>query len=161
MKRITIKEVIEIAIRAEELGINFYSGLARKFTKRPDIKEMFELLAKDEVEHKRNFSGLASTLADGDVELNEDDMIYLKGVDISKHFNQMDSLDDNLNPVEVMNIVLEFEKESVLYYNHIRDMVGANDTIDSIIDKEKEHVRKVMQYLITDSKFRGLEDSWD
>jgi hypothetical protein len=42
----------------------------------------------------------------------------------------------------------------------MREVLGASDTLDDVIEAEKVHLTKVMQYILTDSKFRGLADKW-
>ena len=42
----------------------------------------------------------------------------------------------------------------------MKEVLGESDTLDGVIKAEKAHLTKVMQYIITDSKFRGLADEW-
>ncbi|MHC4225652.1 MAG: ferritin family protein, partial [Planctomycetota bacterium] len=48
----TPRQAIEFAVKTEELGQKFYQQLARKFSDQAELKEMFELLAKDEIMHE-------------------------------------------------------------------------------------------------------------
>ena len=59
-----------------------------------------------------------------------------------------------------MGVAFELEKATLGFYSAMRDVLGANDTLDSVIEAEKAHLNKVMQYIVTDSKFRGLADKW-
>lgn len=157
---ITMKGAFETAIRAEELGITFYSELARRFSKKPELKELFEILAKDEVEHKRQFTELLNNYGDQIFNANEMDGEFLKGVDISKFFPGMETVDDNIKPAAVLARAYAFEKESVLFYLGIRDVMGNSEQIEKIIKIEKEHVVKLMKYVLEEGKFRGISDSW-
>lgn len=160
MQEITLKSIIETAIRAEELGINYYSELAKRFHKNAEIKEMFELLAKDEVLHKKQFNDLLSNLNDFNVAITELDKSFMSGVDISKFFKGMESVDNNAKPEEVLKNAFEFEKESVLFYSGLRDIIGENKELDEIIKLEKQHMTSLLKYIIDDAEFRGIQDSW-
>ena len=160
MEEITLKKTIETAIKAEELGISFYSELSKLFGKDTELKEMFELLAKDEVEHKRQFTELLKSVADEDVQINDVDKEFMQGIDISKYFEFMESVDTNVKPSAVLMRAYAFEKESVLYYSGIRDIIGSSLQLDAIIQLEKMHMIRIMKYIVSDSKFRGISDEW-
>ena len=49
----TLKYAIGMAVKAEELGINFYSKLANRFPNNENITEVFNILARDEIVHKK------------------------------------------------------------------------------------------------------------
>ncbi len=160
MTEVTIQDLIKTAIRAEELGINFYSELSKRFYKFEELKQTLELLAKDEVEHKRQFTELLSDVGEDKYEISEEDRDFLKGVDISKFFEGMETIGANVKPISILTKAYAFEKESVLYYIGIRDVVGKNPKLDQIIKIEKSHVTKLMKYILDESKFRGLSDEW-
>lgn len=160
MQEISIKKAIETAIRAEELGIGYYSELAKQYSKQPEIKKMFELLAKDEVDHKRQFTEMMKDVQDKQVVISDLDEAFFRSVDISRFFSDMESVDTSIDPLDVLRRALQFEKESVLFYQQIRDLIGPDDTMDRIIAVEKKHVSQIMKYMLTDSRFRGVEDKW-
>lgn len=157
MSTLSVQSAIQRAVKAEELGVKHYSELARKYSDNFELKEAFELLAKDEAEHKKSFMELAESYG-GFTNASEEALEYLQIMDISKHF---ENLDTTAPLLEVMRRALSFEKDSVLFYDALRDAVGKNDALDSIIDFEKGHVRKLMQYILMESKFRGIKDHWE
>jgi|GEM_PF-2673583 len=160
MAAFSLKQAIQTAIDAEEHGVKFYSEMAKNFSGDEKLKITFETLAKDEVEHKKQFASLLESCRDIHSDLNEDNIIYLKSCDVSKYFSAMADISQNYSPEEVLKQAFQFEKESVLYYSGIGSIIGKNDKLDSIIDKEKSHMTRIMKYIITDSKFRGTEDKW-
>lgn len=160
MNTITVQSIIETAIRAEELGISFYSELAKKVAKNEELKAILELLAKDEVEHKRQFTNLLKEVEQQSFELSDADKDYMQGVDVSKFFDSMETIDPNANPQTVLAKAYAFEKESVLFYIGLRDIIGSNTQLDQIIKYEKSHMTKLMKYVFEDSKFRGIVDQW-
>jgi hypothetical protein len=40
----------------------------------------------------------------------------------------------------------------------MEDILGKDDTLATIIEAEKKHLAKVMEYMITGAKMRGLAD---
>lgn len=157
MSEFTIQEAIQRAIRAEEIGAKRYSELARNFSENEELKNAMELLAKDEAEHKKAFIELAAQFG-GYTHASAEALEYLKYVDISKHF---EDIEEDATLIEVLRRALSFEKDSVLFYDALRDAVGKSEALDSIIDYEKGHVRKLMQYIIMEAQFRGLKDNWE
>ena len=160
MAEITVQQVIQTAIRAEELGINYYSELAKRFSKYEDLRHILEQLAKDEVEHKRQFSEMLRNVGNDKFDIKEEDAEFMRGVDISKFFDGMETVGANVKPIAVLARAYAFEKESVLFYLGLRDIMGKNAQLDEIIRIEKSHVTKLMQYVLEDSNFRGISDEW-
>jgi len=160
MQAFTLKQVIETAIHAEELGIKFYSEMAKKFADNEKLKNIFELLAKDEVEHKKQFQELAEENTQLPFNLTEEDTLYFKGCDVSKFFPSMKETNEKLTPERILKNAFEFEKESVLFYTGIRYLIPMSDKLDLIIKTEKNHMTKLIKYIISDSEFRGIEDNF-
>ncbi len=159
MSEITVKSVIETAIKSEELGARTYSELAKKHSDKPEIKEMFELLARDEVEHKRQFSELMA-MAPEQGEVDEANISYMEGLDIGKHFGVFDKM-LTMSEQDALRSAYDFEKESVLYYVGLKEMIkGDTALIDDIIKMEKYHMTKLMKYIVTESEFRGISDKF-
>lgn len=156
-----LKKAIENAVKAEELGVAFYAELAKKFEKISELKDTFNLLAKDEVEHKKQFEEILATVNADEVHLSALDSEFLDGIDISKYFSEMGSIDTNLTPGQVLERAFFFEKETVLYYTIIRDIVGDSPQLTKIINIEKGHALKLMKIITSDAKFRGISDRWD
>lgn len=162
MEEITLKNCVKTAIKAEELGIKFYSEYSKKFQKYPEIKDLFKQLAKDEVDHKKQFTGLLEEVPDEDVKPDETDREFLEAVDVSKFFPNMEAVDQKMSPKDVLTAAYDFEKESVLFYNGIRDLFDRQiKVLDEIVKLEKSHMTRIMKYLVNDSEFRGLGDKWD
>jgi hypothetical protein len=59
---------------------------------------------------------------------------------------------------DAMSISFELEKATLHYYQAMKEVLGQNDILEAVIKAEKAHLMKVMQYIITDSKFKGLSD---
>ena len=156
-----LTKAIENAVKAEELGITFYTDLAKKFEKAPELNQMFKLLAKDEVDHKKQFEAILSSVDTGSIAGDETDKDFLEGIDISRYFEGMGKVDTALTPKEVLMNAYNFEKETVLYYIMIKDFIGGASELDEIIKIEKKHAMQLMKIITTDAKFRGMSDKWD
>jgi len=61
---------------------------------------------------------------------------------------------------DALERALGLEKATLAYYQAMREILGADDVLDSLITVEKRHVVKVMQLLLTGAKFRGLADAF-
>jgi len=158
MVSFSLQQAIQTAIDAEEHGVKFYSEMAKKFAGDENLKNIFEILAKDEIEHKKQFSALLDESSELKEELPEDNIIFLKSCDVSKFFAGMNN--PPANPDEILKNAFQFEKESVFYYSGIRDIFGKSEKMDIIIQKEKSHMTQLMKYMLTDTKFRGTEDKF-
>ena len=161
MSNYTLEKAIETAIKAEELGIKFYSEMSKRFHNYVEIKEMFELLAKDEYEHKKQFTNLLNQLPASIPSQMDIFVEFLNAVDISKYFQDMESIPNDIKPSEVLSRVYNFEKDTVLFYLGISDFLDDSQIIKEIINVEKKHVTKVMKYILTDGLFRGISDKWE
>lgn len=159
MKDLSINDVLDIAVRAEDLGARAYADLAKKFSDNEELRELFESLARDEIEHKLFFAELAKKSSNLKVSLAEVDRQFLNGVDISKFFEPIQN-SQNMSQTEIFKLIYDFEKESVLFYVGIRDIVTDEKIIDEIIRVEKDHMTRIMKFIVTDSKYRGIKDNW-
>jgi len=160
----TPRQAIEFAVKTEELGTKFYQQLALKFSDQPEMKELFELLAKDEVMHEAQFRRLLEKTPPDEGVSTGPEFQYLRAMSLSQFFLGQEGLKKTSKEIEdksdALRIAFELEKATLQYYTAMREVLGANDALDSVIEAEKAHLDKVMQYVLTDSKFRGLADKW-
>jgi rubrerythrin len=160
----TPRKAIEFAVKTEELGTKFYQQLARKFSDQPEMKELFELLAKDEVIHERQFRKLLEKTPPDEGVSTGPEFDYLRAMSLSRFFMGKDGLKKRCKKIkdqkDALGIAFELEKATLQYYSAMREVLGANETLDAVIEAEKAHLAKVMQYVVTNAKFRGLADKW-
>jgi rubrerythrin len=55
---------------------------------------------------------------------------------------------------------LRLEKDTLGYYEAMGDLFGEHRALDKIITEEKKHITKLMEYLLTGAKMRGLGDKY-
>ena len=162
----TPKKAIEFAIKTEELGNIFYTRMAKKFNEDKEISEIFSLLAKDEVAHQKQFEQLLEKVPDdlGVSSRREDRLAFLKVMSRSEFFMGTDGLYAKLDEIKTTQDALEkafrLEKDTLGYYQAMKDVIGESIILDAIIEAEKSHIVKVIEYMITGSKMRGLDDDY-
>ena len=144
-------EILEIAEQIERNGIAFYSAAARAISD-PQAKEMFQSLADWELGHvdlfvdmRNNLSedAKAPTVFDPFDELGS----YLKNAADNVVFISKTSPGDVIGPEptlkSILKIALDREKDAVVFYSGIRDMVpgqGGREKVDGVIKEEVAHV---------------------
>ncbi|MHC4606752.1 MAG: ferritin family protein [Planctomycetota bacterium] len=165
LSKLTVRNAVEFAVRTEELGRMFYKKMAEKFGDKAELKEMFQLLAGDEALHEKQFRGLLEKLQEDPAEtVNEEQFGYLRAMSLSRFFTGEEGLYASIGKINDMQgalfYALGMEKATVQYYEAMLDVLGGNEILLEIIQTEKEHVRRVMQYLMTDAKFRGISDDF-
>jgi rubrerythrin len=144
MENYSLSEVIEQAVQTERLGYQFYMTTAAKFKEDPALKELFELLAAKEKGHEKKFSELKGHVKDEDMVEWEEVSKYLRAIVESEFFLGSDksllSLSDVKTVEEAVRSALGFEKETLLYFYAIKDLMKKKDVLEEIIEEEKSHI---------------------
>jgi rubrerythrin len=160
----TPRKAIEFAIKTEELGARFYKELAAKFSDQAELKEVFDLLARDEAAHERQFRKLLEQTPPDEGVSTGPEFQYLRAMSLSQFFMGEQGLKKMCKEIKdkgnAMLVSFELEKATLQYYGAMKEVLGENDTLEAVIKAETAHLLKVMQYVITDAKFRGLSDPW-
>ena len=161
----TIQNAVKFAVATEEMGARTYEKLAERFSDQKEVSEAFSLLAGDERSHREQFKALLKDLpAEGDAWSENERGRYLMAMARSEFFVGEDGLAKSLEEIqsldEALTHVLGFEKATLGYYQALKDVLGDQKALDAIIQAEKEHVARVMQYILTDEKMRGIRDKY-
>jgi len=144
------KEIIEMAVRIEENGLAFYKE-AREAAKTVELKELFSYLSSEEEKHIDYFKGLFELVKDEAVHnlfdpYLEEEALYMRALVDSSLFINTDkerltasALDDE---ERVLSLAIEMEKDSVLFYQGLADMVREKDkpVVRDIIAEERKHI---------------------
>ena len=143
------KEIFKFAIRIEENGEKFYR-FASNLTDDEKIKEMFNLLADEEVKHKDIFTDLLSDITK-DVSFDnysDEYMDYLRCYVDNVIFTD-EQLKTQEREVEDVTSAIKFamqrELDSILYYQEVKKLVAENKKalIEKIIAEERKHYSKL------------------
>ena len=87
---------------------------------------------------------------------------YLRAMAMSKFFRGdaglIGSLDQAESVDEALVHVIGFEKATLGYYLAVKDVLGESDALECIIRAEKSHIVRLMKYVLTGEKMKGLAD---
>jgi rubrerythrin len=144
-------EALKMAVRIEQNGAAFYRKAA-EFKKDDGSSDFLIELAEMEDEHEKTFESMRAELADEEKGGNAYDpydeaALYL-GAMADSHGGEGDpgaaeklTGDEGLD--EILNIAIGLEKESILFYTGLKDMVPEHlgkEKLDDIIGEERGHV---------------------
>jgi len=147
MSNYSIDEIIEMAIRTETLGYQFYTGMAEKFKKDDGLSKLFTTLASKEKAHEKTFTALRTTVAKQGAEPVQWDEVsnYLRAFVESEFFlgkgKALPSMDHLKTVQDAVKFALGFEKETLLYFYELRSLVKEKKIVDEIIQEEKSHIQ--------------------
>ena len=148
-------DMIELALEIEKSGEVFYRAVAQK-AKSPKVRVLFEDLAEQEVQHFVAFTKLSKVKWElSSMPQNEWDqyLMYLQATVQSTFFegkNKALSLAEQVtDEKEALSMAIGFEKETLLFFHDLRDMVSeaGEKIIKRIIDEEKSHIRRLAAML--------------
>jgi len=144
------RELFEIAIGVERNGAAFYDSLFNS-TKDATARGAYEYLADKEREHIEIFQNMLGSVGEYQPPetYTEEYDLYLKALVDSAVFS-----DDQVaremaqragSDAEAIQIGLRAEKDSILFYSEMRDLVRRSDreVINKIIEEERSHLRQL------------------
>lgn len=140
----TSHEIFDLAVRIEENGEAFFRKAAAKM-KEPSFKSLFEWMAEQEVKHKEWFSkrrDRADLIAPTDVEKAGSDILQDILGDQSFSLKEAD-LDQVSSVREILDLGIEFEKDTILFFEMILSIVvdeATGNGLKEIIEEEKRHI---------------------
>lgn len=152
-------EVFEMAEQIERNGAKFYREAAGK-TSSQEIKDLFLNMATMEDGHLQTFQEMRKELAAQEkaetvFDPYNEATLYLQTMADGKGSEGMKSptekLTGNESPQELLEIAIAAEKNSVLFYVGLKDLVTAKagrDRIESIIREEVKHVADLRRQLM-------------
>ena len=165
LEELTPRKAIEFAMKTEELGQIFYKRLAGKYEENKEMAELFTLLARDEAVHEKQFRSLMETTPPDEFVSNQEERLqYLRIMSMSQFFMGEKGLKGKVDEIkdasDALMLALELEKATLQFYSAMKELMGEDKTLDAVIKAEKVHLGKIMRYLMTDAKFRGITDNF-
>jgi rubrerythrin len=153
-----VNEVFEMAIQIEANGAKFYRKAA-ELQQDPDNKAFLEKLARMEDKHKATFEAMRKEVS----EKEKQETVFDPANELSMYLKAMaDSHGGEGNPdvvesftgeepmEEIITTAIGLEKESILFYLGLKDLVPAkygHDKLDNIIREEKLHIAQLNGFL--------------
>ncbi|MCX7854507.1 MAG: ferritin family protein [Anaerolineae bacterium] len=147
----TAAEAINMALRIEETGEAFYTAMARKVHD-PQVKAVMEDLAVQERRHYNAFMKLSGYVAEPPSHSQAEWEEYVQYLQVAvdnaifagpdKALALAESVAD---PKEALHMALGFEKDTLLFYYDLRELMREADrpVVNEIIREEKAHVRRL------------------
>lgn len=156
MALLTGDEIIEIAVRLEEKGEEFYNTAAER-TATVELKALFEELAIQEQYHRRAFQQMGRDIAQLALsdEQWEQFQAYTGALLEQRVFNKPEGAlaqaAEAQDETEALHAALGFEKETLQFYRELRGVVRGADgqTVDRITVEEEDHIRRLAGMLST------------
>ena len=147
-------EIIEIAIRIEENGQEFYTAAADLIKENADVKGLFYDLAEKELTHIAVFQKMAEKFEAETFEFNKDESSDYIGHLADTHiFGRKDAGSRLAKTVTTskqgLDIAYKFENDSVVFYEELlkRTSSDAKKLISRIIEEEKEHAAEIKRFM--------------
>ena len=145
-------ELLEIAMGIERNGMAFYQALADK-TGKGDVKDAYNYLAGEEKKHLDTFQGMSDSLGQAKpTETYTDEyMLYLKSLVDTTVFSNVTEAQQKagkvVNESEALDIGIQAEKDSILFYSELQSLVRERDreVVINTLDEEKKHLRQLSE----------------
>lgn len=148
------QEIIDIAVRIEENGNEFYTAAANMIAENNDIRGLFLDLAEKEVMHISVFQRLAEKFDEDSFDFGAQDASdYIGHLADSHIFGRPDSGKEVAKtiktPKEGLETAFKFENDSVAFYTELLKFTRSSSKklVQQIIDEEKEHVEDIRKFL--------------
>jgi len=149
-------ELLEIAIGIERNGAAFYQALADK-TQDNDIKATYNYLADQENKHLELFQGMLGSIGQykPPEAYAEEYMLYLKSLIDNRVFadpaEAQQKAEKISDAMEAIDMGLQAEKDSILFYAEMQNLVRESDrrVVHNVIEEEKRHVRRLYEIKAT------------
>jgi len=146
-------EVFEIAVQIERNGAKFYRTVAEKVTDK-NKKQLLIDLAVMEDEHEETFKSLRKELSiDEKIQTtfdpNGDSERYLRALADTRVFYEKDV--DTTSLKEILKSAITAEKDSIVFYLGIKEVVPAHmgkERLNDIIKEEMEHISLLSKELL-------------
>ncbi|MDZ7372709.1 MAG: ferritin family protein [candidate division KSB1 bacterium] len=153
MTLLSRNEVIEVAVQIEREGKEFFEAVAEA-AKSEEVRSVFQWLATEETRHMRVFEEMRDAsdrlVLAGPYDWEEAGR-YLKAMAEERVFpglKEADRLARGLTDLsQVFRFALQIEKDNILYFHELRDLVSEGDrsTLNQLIAEEKSHIRRLME----------------
>jgi rubrerythrin len=160
---ITLRGALELAGSVEEKAAARYEALAKKFAGDKPIADVFSQLAEDEAAHESHFRDLARKIPEqGAPQASEQALDLVRASAASKFFDPdaLAQTDQIETPADALREALGFEKATLFFYQSLKDVLDDSEELNHLVEAEKGHISLLMRVLISDARFRGLDDTW-
>lgn len=146
-------DILEMAERLEHNGAKFYREASENVTA-PQTKKMLAGLAQMEEEHEKTYKGLRAGLKEEETtptafDPEGESVQYLRALADTRVFFKVKI--DLTSLEEILKAAIQAEKDSIVFYLGMKDVVPAGlggKRIDDIIQEEMGHITLLSKELI-------------
>lgn len=148
----SIEEIIDLAIQIEENGEQVYRKAIDKVSN-PSLSCLLQWLADEEAKHAQRFNELRKVANNTpiDPQLEELGKNILRSVVGEQSFSLDEADFSRIDTVkELLRLAIEFEKDTILFYEMIQTFVQDHETLDQlkeVIEEETRHIGLLEEYL--------------
>ena len=147
----TLEDIRQIAIQIEQNGEQAYRSAAGR-ADHPEVAKVLNWMADEEHRHGKWFADMPTDARQTPSEYEEMEEIgrsLLKEMVENKTFTlDGDRLDSAAGVVEILAQSIEFEEDTILFYDMLKAFMDDRDGVaqlDLIIDEERAHVKVLMK----------------
>jgi rubrerythrin len=141
----SLEEILDLGIKIEKNGEKFYREAQNKVALE-ELKILLTRLADDEVEHVGFFTRKKEALKSKpeDPELEKQASAILQGILGDQSFSLKEANPADVKTIDdLLNLAIEFEKDTVLFYEILTALTTRDDTLkglQEVIEEENRHV---------------------
>ena len=141
----SLHEICDLGMRIEKNGELFYRKAIKEFPNEA-LKSLLTRLADDEVKHQEFFTRKKEALKDKpeDPEMEETASAILQNILGEQTFSLKEANPADLkNEADLLNLAIEFEKDTVLFYEMLTPLVTGSQALnglEEIVQEEKRHI---------------------
>jgi rubrerythrin len=144
MEKFSVREVIEQAVQTERLGYQFYTVMKERFKDDQALVPLFTTLAQKELTHEKTFLGLKELVGDSEPEDWQEVEPYMRAIVESEFFlgknKALPSMESIKSIDDAVTFAMKFEKDTLLYFVGVKDLVREKELVEEIINEEKSHI---------------------
>jgi len=150
-KMFTMREIFDLGMKIERNGEKFYRNGLKKISD-PPLQSLFEWLAEEEVKHREWFAFRRDSIKthEKEIELEEMQSSVLQHIMGDQSFSLEEAdLDRIESDKDLLEIAIEFEKDTVLFFEMITSLVDDEETLRQlhvIIDEENRHIKSLEDF---------------
>lgn len=143
-----LEELIQTAVRHEEVGIAFYKGLAQAAIT-PVVRATFEAMSREEEYHATRFAQMlpAVKATEGSIQFSRDDEEYARALAETVAFQEPQQAGEAARGAttdkDVIATALRMEKDALLYYQDLEPFLPEEEgeALKTIMGEERGHLR--------------------
>jgi rubrerythrin len=145
-------EALQLALDTEKKGYRFYM-IAAKSSKDPKGREVFEHLAKDEIEHMGVIATIFESLTNSEPWMTYEEAVEKYGNTPAEKIifpDVPEEPQENFNDIKALEEALEFEKKAVEFYTRQAESSEGEQArafYNSLIEIEEGHVQIIQAEL--------------